>query len=106
MFKFFHLSAALAAILSSQIPTNLLATQQDAVNHSLVSQEENQKIEAELQKHQINHRVFRYDAGHGFFAGIFVDKYPYFEQHPSFNFEAAFDAWQQVLELFQTNLKD
>lgn len=35
MLKFFHLSAALAAILSSQIPTNLLATQQDAVNHSL-----------------------------------------------------------------------
>lgn len=35
MFKFFHLSATLAAILSSQIPTNLLATQQDAVNHSL-----------------------------------------------------------------------
>ena len=73
---------------------------------SLVSQEENQKIEAELQKHQINHRVFRYDAGHGFFAGIFVDKYPYLEQHPSFNKEAAFDAWQQVLELFETNLKD
>lgn len=35
MLKFFHLSATLAAILSSQIPTNLLATQQDAVNHSL-----------------------------------------------------------------------
>ena len=35
MLKFFHLSAALATILSSQIPTNLLATQQDAVNHSL-----------------------------------------------------------------------
>ena len=35
MFKFFHLSAALVAVLSSQIPTNLLATQQDAVNHSL-----------------------------------------------------------------------
>lgn len=35
MLKFFHLSAALAAILSSQIPNNLLATQQDAVNHSL-----------------------------------------------------------------------
>ena len=72
----------------------------------LVSQEESQKIEAELQKHRINHRVFRYDAGHGFFAGIFLDKYPYFEQHPSFNKEAASDAWQQVLELFETNLKD
>ena len=40
---------------------------------SLISQEDNQKIEAELKKHNINHRVFRYDAGHGFFAGYFVD---------------------------------
>lgn len=72
----------------------------------LVSQEENQKIEAELKKHQINHRVFRYDAGHGFFAGLFIDKYPFLAKHPSFNFEAAIDAWQQVLELFQNNLKE
>lgn len=35
MLKFFHLSAALAAILSSQIPNNLLAMQADAVNQSL-----------------------------------------------------------------------
>lgn len=70
----------------------------------LVSQEENQQIEAELKKHQINHRVFRYDAGHGFFAGLFIDKYPFLAQHPSANREAAIDAWQQVLELFQ-NLK-
>jgi carboxymethylenebutenolidase len=73
----------------------------------LVSQEENQKIEAELKKHQINHRVFRYDAGHGFFAAFFIDKYPFLAKHPSFSFyfEAAIDAWQQVLELFQNNLK-
>jgi carboxymethylenebutenolidase len=71
---------------------------------SLISQEENQKIEAELKKHQINHRVFRYDAGHGFFAGFFKDKYPFLEQHPSYNPEAAPDAWNHVLELFQNNL--
>jgi carboxymethylenebutenolidase len=77
-----------------------------ATRDSFVSQEENRKIEAELQKHQINHRVFRYDAVHGFFAGFFIDKYPFFKQHPSLNREAAIDAWQQVLELFQNNLKD
>jgi carboxymethylenebutenolidase len=71
---------------------------------SLVSQEENQKIEAELRKHNINHRVFRYDAGHGFFGGFFVDKYPFLKQHPSYNSEAAPDAWSHVLELFHHNL--
>ncbi|MBW4683646.1 MAG: dienelactone hydrolase family protein [Komarekiella atlantica HA4396-MV6] len=71
-----------------------------------VSQEENKKIEAELQKHQINYRVFRYEAEHGFFAGLFIDKYPFFAQHPSLNKEAAIDAWGKVLELFQNNLKD
>jgi len=38
-----------------------------------------------------------------FFAGIFVDEYPYFEQHPSFNKEAH-RCLATVLELFQTNL--
>ncbi|NJR22802.1 MAG: dienelactone hydrolase family protein [Richelia sp. CSU_2_1] len=72
---------------------------------AVVSQEENEKIEAELKKHQIDHRVFRYDAGHGFFAGFFKDKYPAIEQHPSYNGEAAADAWKNVLELFQNNLR-
>ncbi|MBF2009463.1 MAG: dienelactone hydrolase family protein [Chlorogloeopsis fritschii C42_A2020_084] len=71
---------------------------------ALVSQEENEQIEAELKKHQINHRVFRYDAGHGFFHGLFVEEYPFIAQHPSYNPEAAPDAWQRVLELFQNNL--
>lgn len=71
---------------------------------TFVSQEESEQIEAELKKHQINHRIFRYDAGHGFFAGLFVDKYPFLKQHPSYNPEAAPDAWQHVLELFQNNL--
>ncbi|MBD2301242.1 dienelactone hydrolase family protein [Nostoc sp. FACHB-190] len=71
---------------------------------TLISQTENEQIEAELKKHQINHRVFRYDAGHGFFHGFFKDKYPLIEQHPSYNPEAAPHAWQRVLELFQNHL--
>lgn len=71
---------------------------------TFVLQEETEKIEAELKKHTINHRIFRYDAGHGFFHGILLDKYPFLEQHPSYNREAAPDAWKHVLELFQNNL--
>ncbi|MEH1871812.1 dienelactone hydrolase family protein [Nostoc sp.] len=71
---------------------------------TLVSQEENEKIETELKKYQINHRIFRYDAGHGFFAGFFKDKYPFITENPSYNSEAAPDAWQHVLELFENNL--
>lgn len=71
---------------------------------SLISQEDNEQIEAELKKHNINHRVFRYDAGHGFFGGFFVDKYPFLAQNPLVNAEAARDAWNHVLELFENNL--
>lgn len=49
------------------------------------------QIEAELQRHQIAHRIFRYaGADHGFFC----------DQRASYNPEAAADAWQQVQELF------
>lgn len=75
-----------------------------ATKDVFVSQEENQRIEAELQKHQINHRVFKYDTVHGFFGGFFTDKYPFLAQHPNLNREAAIDAWQQVLELFKNYL--
>lgn len=71
---------------------------------NFVSNEESQQIEAELQNQQVKHRIFRYDAGHGFFGGLFVDKYPFLKQHPSYNPEAAPHAWQQVLELFQQRL--
>ena len=72
---------------------------------SLVSPEQTQQIQAELHKQQIEYRVFRYDAGHGFFAGFFADKYPFLKQHPSYNSQAAPHAWQQVLELFHHKLK-
>jgi carboxymethylenebutenolidase len=49
------------------------------------------QIEAELLKHQIPHRVFRYTgADHGFFC----------DQRASYSPEAAADAWKQVLQLF------
>lgn len=55
-----------------------------------------QQIEAELKKHQIPHQIFRYEgAGHGFFCNHRASYHP----------EAAADAWQKVLELFQKNLQ-
>lgn len=54
------------------------------------------QIEAELTTHQIPHQVLRYDgAGHGFFCDRRADYRP----------EAAADAWQQVQQLFQNQLK-
>ncbi|NJL10654.1 MAG: dienelactone hydrolase family protein, partial [Calothrix sp. SM1_7_51] len=63
-------------------------------NDSSIPQEQNQQIEAELKKHHIDHRVFRYNAGHGFFC----------DQRASYDAQAANDAWQHVVELFQTKL--
>jgi carboxymethylenebutenolidase len=49
------------------------------------------QIEAELEKYNISHRVFRYDgADHGFFC----------DQRASYNSIAAADAWEQVKQLF------
>ena len=59
---------------------------------SIPAEEVNQ-IEAELEKYQISHRIFRYDrAEHGFFC----------DQRGSYNPEAAADAWKQVQQLFQS----
>jgi carboxymethylenebutenolidase len=53
------------------------------------------KIETELEKAGIPHRIFRYDgAEHGFFC----------DARASYNEVAATDAWQQVKELFQQHL--
>ncbi|BAZ32414.1 dienelactone hydrolase [Cylindrospermum sp. NIES-4074] len=55
-----------------------------------------EQIEAELKKHLIPHAIFRYvGAEHGFFC----------DHRASYNLEAATDAWQKVLELFQKNLQ-
>lgn len=54
------------------------------------------QIEAELQKHQISHRIFRYDhADHGFFC----------DQRASYNPAAAADAWEKVKQLFEQKLR-
>ncbi|NJO43075.1 MAG: dienelactone hydrolase family protein [Cyanobacteria bacterium CRU_2_1] len=53
------------------------------------------QIEAELQKHDIPHRIFRYvGADHGFFC----------DHRASYNAEAATDAWKHVQELFHSTL--
>lgn len=55
------------------------------------------EIEAELEKHNIPHRIFRYqDADHGFFC----------DQRASYNAPSAHDAWSHVLELFKLTLKN
>lgn len=54
------------------------------------------QIEAELEKHQVPHRIFRYPgAEHGFFC----------DQRASYNPEAAADAWTQVQQLFAQTLQ-
>ncbi|MDV2991590.1 MAG: Carboxymethylenebutenolidase [Chroococcidiopsis sp. SAG 2025] len=49
------------------------------------------QIEAELTKHRISYKIFRYHgAGHGFFC----------DRRTSYNPEATADAWEQVKQLF------
>jgi carboxymethylenebutenolidase len=58
--------------------------------------EHTEQIETELKKHLIPHQIFRYEgAEHGFFCN----------HRPSYNLQAATDAWKHVLELFQKNLQ-
>ena len=53
------------------------------------------EIEAALDKHQVLHRIFRYEgADHGFFC----------DQRASYNEAAAADAWEQVKQLFRQEL--
>lgn len=60
----------------------------------LIPNEQADQIEAELEKHNISHKVFRYPASHGFFC----------DQRADYNPAAAQDAWEQVKELFAQNL--
>ncbi|WP_016951405.1 dienelactone hydrolase family protein [Anabaena sp. PCC 7108] len=60
-----------------------------------IPQEQVNQIEAELEKYNISHRVFRYDGSdHGFFC----------DRRASYNPKAAFDAWEQVQQLFASVL--
>jgi len=62
----------------------------------LIPLSEVDQIEAALQRHNIPHKIFRYPgASHGFFC----------DQRDSYHPEAAADAWNHVMELFQRTLK-
>ena len=62
----------------------------------LIPNEQTEQIERELDKHNIDHKVFRYEgATHGFMC----DRRP-----KSYNSDAAQDAWKKVLDLFSQKL--
>ena len=62
---------------------------------SLIPNEQVAQIEAELQKYQISHKVFRYEgADHGFMC----------DRRNSYHPEAAQDAWNKMLDLFSSKL--
>jgi len=56
----------------------------------LIPNEQVDQIEQELQKHGIDHQIFRYDADHGFFCN----------ERDSYDPQAAADSWEKVQELF------
>lgn len=65
------------------------------IEDASIPQEQVNEIEAELEKYKIEHRVFRYDgADHGFFC----------DHRASYNPKAAADAWEQVKQLFNSQL--
>ena len=62
---------------------------------SLIPNEQADQIEAELQKHNISNKIFRYEgADHGFMC----------DKRNSYNPEAAQDAWKKMLDLFSSKL--
>ncbi|TAE96125.1 MAG: dienelactone hydrolase family protein [Oscillatoriales cyanobacterium] len=60
-----------------------------------IPKEQVDQIAAELQKHRIPHRIFRYNADHGFFC----------DHRGSYNATAAAESWVQVKQLFQQELQ-
>jgi carboxymethylenebutenolidase len=60
----------------------------------LIPNEQVDQIEAELNKQNIQHQIFRYPTGHGFCC----------DHRDSYNPEAAADAWTHVYQLFQQEL--
>lgn len=65
------------------------------IEDASIPAEQVDQIEAELTKHHIHHRVFRYDGvDHGFFC----------DRRGSYDATAAEAAWTQVKQLFQMNL--
>ena len=60
-----------------------------------IPKEQVDQIAAELQKHRIPHRIFSYNADHGFFC----------DHRGSFDATAAAESWMQVKQLFQQELQ-
>jgi carboxymethylenebutenolidase len=58
---------------------------------TLIPADEVEQIQMALSSYQIQHQIFTYPAEHGFFCN----------QRPSYQVEAAADAWEQVQQLFQ-----
>ncbi|MGG6285133.1 dienelactone hydrolase family protein [Leptolyngbya sp. AN03gr2] len=56
----------------------------------LIPVEQIDQVEAALEQNQIDYKLFRYPAGHGFFC----------DQRSDYHSEAASDAWEQVKALF------
>ena len=62
----------------------------------LIPNKQTEQIEQELQKHHIDHQVFRYEgATHGFMCD---------RRSQSYNPDAAKDGWEKVLDLFSQKL--
>jgi carboxymethylenebutenolidase len=60
-----------------------------------IPSEEVEQIESELTAYGVQHQVFVYPAGHGFFC----------DRRESYRPDAAAEAWQTVLQLFQVQLQ-
>jgi carboxymethylenebutenolidase len=64
-------------------------------NDASIPLEEVEQIKTELAAHRVQHQVFIYPAGHGFFC----------DRRESYQPSAAAEAWQKVLQLFQVQLQ-
>jgi carboxymethylenebutenolidase len=53
------------------------------------------KIESELKKYQVRHKILRYDAGHGFFC----------DKRASYHAPSAQSAWEEVKTMFDRELR-
>lgn len=65
------------------------------IQDASIPSEQIDQIEIELQKHSISHRIFRYNADHGFFC----------DHRGSYNATAAAESWEEVKHLFQQELQ-
>jgi carboxymethylenebutenolidase len=65
------------------------------IQDASIPSEQVDRIATELEKHHISHRIFRYNADHGFFCN----------HRGSYDATAAAESWEQVKHLFQQELQ-